>query len=330
MPTILSESSTFTSTVSVPANGDARTVGSVNVAFQAITNRTKKLRDWLIMLDADEDGDADCLLRPPAGTATADTAPLKLTTGTLNTKAEAGALEFASKKLYFTPDATQLEVSLSDHAHAAAKLRPPAGTASADSSPLKLTAGTNNTKAEAGALEFDGTDLTFTPVATRKTFSFSDHTHATATPPYCEYLYVNNAVSEDFTTTDYVDSALFTTTLSTGAMPLASTDYVVELAANIKTGAVDGGAYFTAAKTIASSVSEIPGCGRTIQSLSTSLSMTVPINAMFQANSNDIPIIVSIQGKVDTSGTVSIGSGSNFFVKVAAGTVAVTGKGSPA
>jgi len=37
-----------------------------------------------------------------------------------------------------------------------------AGTASASSAPLKLTSGTNNTIAEAGAFEFDGTSLFFT------------------------------------------------------------------------------------------------------------------------------------------------------------------------
>lgn len=118
MPANLTESSTFTSTVSVPVNGDARTVSSVTTAFQALANRTKKLRDWMLLLDANQDGAVDAKLRPSAGTATAGTAPIKLTSGTLNTKEETGALEFASKTLYFTPDATRLSVSLSDHTHA--------------------------------------------------------------------------------------------------------------------------------------------------------------------------------------------------------------------
>ncbi len=41
-------------------------------------------------------------LRLPAGTATASTAPLKLTSGTLNTTAEAGAIEFLTDRLYAT------------------------------------------------------------------------------------------------------------------------------------------------------------------------------------------------------------------------------------
>ncbi len=41
-------------------------------------------------------------LRPPAGTSTADTAPLKLIDGTLNTDSEVGAIEFSGDSLYFT------------------------------------------------------------------------------------------------------------------------------------------------------------------------------------------------------------------------------------
>ncbi len=43
--------------------------------------------------------------------------------------------------------------------------------------PLKLNAGTNLDNAQAGVFEYDGTDLFFTPVATRKTIAFTDHTH---------------------------------------------------------------------------------------------------------------------------------------------------------
>lgn len=42
-----------------------------------------------------------------------------------------------------------------------------AGTATANTAPLKLTSGTNLTAAEAGAVEYDGTELYFTPGSTR-------------------------------------------------------------------------------------------------------------------------------------------------------------------
>lgn len=44
-----------------------------------------------------------------------------------------------------------------------------AGTATANTAPLKLTSGTNLTTPEAGALEYDGTELYFTPSTTRRT-----------------------------------------------------------------------------------------------------------------------------------------------------------------
>ena len=49
-----------------------------------------------------------------------------------------------------------------------------AGTADASTAPLKFTSGTNLTSPEAGAMEFAGTNLYFTPSASRKTFAFTD------------------------------------------------------------------------------------------------------------------------------------------------------------
>ena len=47
-----------------------------------------------------------------------------------------------------------------------------AGTATANTAPLKFTSGTNLTTAEAGAMEYDGTFLYFSPVATRKIVTY--------------------------------------------------------------------------------------------------------------------------------------------------------------
>jgi hypothetical protein len=49
-----------------------------------------------------------------------------------------------------------------------------AGTATAGTAPLYLTSGTNLTTAAAGAMEFDGTNLYFSPSTTRKTVAFTD------------------------------------------------------------------------------------------------------------------------------------------------------------
>ena len=49
------------------------------------------------------------------------------------------------------------------------RLHLPAGTATAGTSPLKFTSGTNLTTPEAGAMEYDGTSLYFSPSTTRRT-----------------------------------------------------------------------------------------------------------------------------------------------------------------
>jgi hypothetical protein len=56
-----------------------------------------------------------------------------------------------------------------------------AGTATAGTAPLYLTPGTNLTTAAAGAMEFDGTNLYFSPSTTRRTFAFLDSPAFTGT-----------------------------------------------------------------------------------------------------------------------------------------------------
>lgn len=63
-------------------------------------------------------------------------------------------------------------VSIGKAGTGTARLELPAGTATANTAPLKLNSGTNLTTPEAGAFEFNGTDLFFTPAATRLTAAF--------------------------------------------------------------------------------------------------------------------------------------------------------------
>lgn len=139
----------------------------------------------------------------PAGTATAGTAPMKFTLGVNLTVAEAGAVEYDGTSLFYTNDSAARQTLL----HAAtlgssvdntlpkfdgtswgiqdsgivvsdtdvmsaftAVLK--AGTAAAGTAPLKFTLGVNLTSPEAGAVEYDGTHLTYTnSVPTRKTIA---------------------------------------------------------------------------------------------------------------------------------------------------------------
>lgn len=88
-----------------------------------------------------------------------------------------------------------------------------AGTASANTAPLKFTTGTNLTTAEAGAVEYDGTELYFTPSTTRYklgqvtagsstiasgtyTPTLTGVTNVTSTTAYvCQYMRVGNVVT---------------------------------------------------------------------------------------------------------------------------------------
>ena len=73
--------------------------------------------------------------------------------------------------LYIFPTSTWLinQVSVKTGVAPTAHLHIAAGTATAGSAPLKLTAGTNLTTPENGAFEFDGTNLYFTVGGVRKT-----------------------------------------------------------------------------------------------------------------------------------------------------------------
>lgn len=53
-----------------------------------------------------------------------------------------------------------------------ARIHLPAGTATAGTAPLKFTSGTNLTTPESGSMEYDGTNLYFTPVVSRKAITY--------------------------------------------------------------------------------------------------------------------------------------------------------------
>jgi hypothetical protein len=81
-----------------------------------------------------------------------------------------------SNTVYFTKSTCARMFTLNDgymalgtNTSPTARIHLPAGTASAGTAPLKLTAGTNLTTPESGAFEFDGTNLYFTVGGVRKT-----------------------------------------------------------------------------------------------------------------------------------------------------------------
>jgi len=67
-----------------------------------------------------------------------------------------------------TIDGNTNNIRLRDLTQPTAYLHFPAGTASAGTAPIKLTSGTNNTTAETGAIEYNGTNLFFTRTGTTR------------------------------------------------------------------------------------------------------------------------------------------------------------------
>lgn len=131
-----------------------------------------------------------------AGTTTANTAPLKFSSGALLTTPEAGAFEYLTDKFYGTiaSSSARKEFTLNDigltagripfsttngrltdlptFTYTSNRLSPQyltlgAGTAAAGTAPLLMTAGVNLTTPLAGAIEFDGTHFYGTVGSTR-------------------------------------------------------------------------------------------------------------------------------------------------------------------
>ena len=88
-------------------------------------------------------------------------------------------------------------------APATARLQTAAGTAAANTAPLKYSSGTNLTSPEAGATEYGGNRVSFTPTSIRKYFSLA---------------------SAHITATTTVSNTAVPTTLWTGAIPAGSVD----------------------------------------------------------------------------------------------------------
>lgn len=173
------------------------------------------------------------LLHLAAGTATAGTSPLKFTSGPLMTTPEAGTFEYDSATNSFkfsvgTTAANRLTLmglvsggipTINRIPFAAGSagyndsgnltfvtnrllgttlyLTVSAGTATAGTAPIKMTSGTNLTTAEAGAFEYNGTNLFFTRTGTTR------QTVLTANVITTETIVSDTSVTVNIAGTDY-------------------------------------------------------------------------------------------------------------------------------
>jgi hypothetical protein len=103
-----------------------------------------------------------------------------------------------------------------------------AGTASVGTAPLYLQSGTNLTAAAAGAVEFDGTNLYFSPSTTRKTVAFTDSTLSGNTTGSAATLTTSRALwGQSFNGSAAVTGALSGATQVIGT---ASTSFILKAA----------------------------------------------------------------------------------------------------
>jgi len=193
-----------------------------------------------------------------------------------------------------------------------------AGTATAGTAPLKLTAGTNLTNAEAGAVEWDGTNLFITQTTgpTRKTLAYTTDIPATGANTALSNLanvVINTSLISDQDSTDNLgSSSIYWSNTYTDRLYLNSTAYF------------DGGTAGTAALTGAlTSTSTINGLTLSSVDITAPSGFNITPTGDFGLTQNSAKVFVSKEtGATDytlflETGNVGIGDsnpGSNLSV----------------
>lgn len=191
--------------LSFRADSDTGFYNPTGNTLAAVTGGTERWRLISTGLFLGGSTSATARLHIAAGTTSANTAPIKFTSGSLNTTPEVGAFEFLTDRLYYTrtSSSTRMFIAASTAAPVAGRvaysdangfyqdtanftysgnrLSPTyitlaASTTSAGTAPIKYTSGTLMTTAEAGAQEFltDKYYATITTGAARKEYTLND------------------------------------------------------------------------------------------------------------------------------------------------------------
>ncbi len=117
-----------------------------------------------------------------------------------------------------------------------AKLALGPGTSTASTAPLKFTSGTNLTTAETGAMEYNGTDLLFTPVGTNRLTVFTGYMGQTTLVTGTKAVTVNGVGTGSFCVVTLVSAS--GTTLTT-AYQCVCTANTITLQANVAAGTIN-------------------------------------------------------------------------------------------
>ncbi len=143
-----------------------------------------------------------------------------------------------SEKVTFRWDGTNMKLGLNGITAPNAQLHLQAGSATAGTAPFKLSSGTNLTSAEAGAMEYNGTSLFFSPSTTRLRTVLTNNTiPSNGQLPIGNGTNYTNAALTAGTGVSVTNGAGSITIANTGATSVTSgnTDYIT---ASPTTGAV--------------------------------------------------------------------------------------------
>lgn len=205
-----------------------------------------------------------------------------------------------------------------------------AGTATAGTAPLYLQSGTNLTSAAAGAVEFDGTSLYFTPSTTRKTIAFTDSTMSGNTTGSAATLTTTRTIwGQNFNGSANVSGALSAVTTITGT---AGTTLAISLpnqsgssgtSATITGGATSfsGGPANGGNVTVTGGAATAGGVG-----LGTTGGDISLVGGAATGVADGVGGSISIRGGQGsgTNGTVTIGASNTSAVNVGASTITTT------
>lgn len=111
-----------------------------------------------------------------------------------------------------------------------------AGTSTASTAPIKLTSGTVNTTAETGAMEYNGTDLLFTPVGTNRLTVFTGYFGQTTLVSGTKAVTTNGVGTGSFCIAGVVTPT--GVTLTTGYQ-CACTSNTITIQANVAAGTIN-------------------------------------------------------------------------------------------
>lgn len=189
----------------------------------------------------------------------------------------------------------------------------PAGTASAGTAPLKFTSGTVNSSAEAGAMEFNGTNFFLTPASTRKQIAITN----VATPSNGQIPIGNGTDYTIAAPTGVSNQTAVTTGAGTLQFGLASYSYVSSSFYAGGAGSWSGSAYALRGASSGQSSFGVSTGATTLTAERSGSKLTVATGSFTEASSGNHPLIASagIRPVTIVDGTATLSDTATLYVE---------------